>query len=188
MSFFELFDKWDKIFLLVLLAISAGINIFQFVMSFKRNKELPYSTLSFRNMIMTSITLLFFVPIGEGILSNYGIKLSENGLISANTKDIYFYSMTFFCLPYIILTLGDQVKWFVIIYLGTVFARSGNMNAEIAKIFKDLVILIITGTVSSEIPSPSPLELNKETVPFAENPVNENPVQGQNPENIGEHI
>lgn len=143
MTFSELIK--EKIFIIVAISliISVIINLLQFF-KFMKETKLPYSTVSFRNMMYTTMAILFGVPIAEGLLSNFGIKLSETGLISPNTKDIYYFAMSFFCLPYIIPALGSQFKWFIIAYLATIFRNSASISVESLNMFKDIVQMIIT--------------------------------------------
>ena len=134
----------EKIFLIISISliVSIIINLLQFF-KFIKETNIPYSTVSFRNMMYTTIAILFGVPISEGLLSNLGIKFSETGLISPNTKDIYYFAMSFFCLPYIIIQLGGQVKWFIIAYLATVFRNSAT-SVESLTMFKNMIQMIIT--------------------------------------------
>ncbi len=134
----------EKIFIIALIALIASviINLLQFF-KFMKETHIPYSTVSFRNMMYTTMAILFGVPISEGLLSNLGIKFSETGLISPNTKDIYYFAMSFFCLPYIAIQLGSQFKWFIIAYLATVFRNSAT-SVESLTMFKNMIQMIIT--------------------------------------------
>lgn len=130
MEFLEFLKSDSKIIILFILFLgSLTLNIIQFF-KFLIDTKTEYSTIAFRNMLYSTIALLFGVPIAEGLLSNFNIKLSDNGLISANTKDIYYYAMIMFCSPYIILNLGEQFKWIVIMYITTMFKTSGAFNNE----------------------------------------------------------
>ena len=142
MTFSELIKEKIFIILTISLIVSVIINLLQFF-KFMKETKIPYSTVSFRNMMYTTMAILFGVPISEGLLSNLGIKISDSGLISPNTKDIYYFAMSFFCLPYIVIQLGSQVKWFIIAYLATVFRNSAS-SSESLILFKNIVEIIVT--------------------------------------------
>ncbi len=155
MTILELFKDHRFLAILIFFLISFGINLFQFF-KLMRETKIPYSTISFRNMMYTTMALLFAIPITEGILqNNFGIKFSETGLISQNTKEIYYFAMSIFCLPHIVIALGSQFKWFIIAYLATMFRNSSTISSDSIQMFRDIVEMIITE-------KPVKLESNKE--------------------------